>query len=58
MTYGGVEILLHAFSASAFEGDEWSVLRPSGFAPPPREKSPGTRWIEAEWAPEPVWTWQ
>jgi hypothetical protein len=29
-TYGGVEVQIHAFLTSAFEGDEWSVLVPCG----------------------------
>jgi len=39
---------------SALYGGEWSASRPIRFTP--RERTPGTHWIGAVWAPEPFWT--
>jgi hypothetical protein len=37
-TYGGVDIKIHLFLASALAGGEWSASRPGRF-------TPGTHWI-------------
>jgi len=42
-TYGGVEVKLHAFLASALDGIEWSASRSGRFTP--GEKATGTDWI-------------
>jgi len=43
ITYGGVEILLHAWLTLALDGHEWSVSCPSCFTP--RERAPSTHLI-------------
>jgi hypothetical protein len=45
--YGGVGVQIHIFLTSALFGDEWSASRPYVFTP--RERVPGTHWIEG-WA--------
>jgi hypothetical protein len=49
--YGGVEVQLHAFLISAFDGCEWSVSRLSRFIP--GEIAPDFHWIRV---PESVKT--
>jgi hypothetical protein len=44
---GEVELQFHAFLTSALDGGEWSASRPSRFIP--RERAPGTHWIESVW---------
>jgi hypothetical protein len=41
---GGVEVQLHTFLTSALDGGEWPASHPSCFTP--RERAPGTHWIE------------
>jgi hypothetical protein len=56
-TYGGEELYLHAFLASALVGDEWSDSRPGRLIHGDSPLVPIG--YEAGWAPEPVWTrWQ
>jgi hypothetical protein len=45
-TYGGVDVYIHIFLASALVGGEWSASRPGRFTP--GERAPGTHWI-GEW---------
>jgi hypothetical protein len=42
-TYGGVEVMLHAFLTLPLDGDDYSVLRPSRFTL--QEIAPGTHCI-------------
>jgi len=42
-TYGGMDVQLHAFLASALDVGEWSDSRTDRFTP--RERAAGTRWI-------------
>jgi hypothetical protein len=41
--YGGVDVEVHIFLTVALDGGEWSVSRPSHFAP--GERAPVTHWI-------------
>jgi hypothetical protein len=41
--YGGVDVYIHIFLASALTGGEWSASRPGRFTP--GERAPGTHWI-------------
>jgi hypothetical protein len=50
-TYGELDVLLHAFSTSTLEGDEWSASRPGHFTP--LEITPVPTAYGAGWAPEP-----
>jgi hypothetical protein len=43
--YGGLDVWIHDFLASALVGGEWSASRPARFTP--RERAPGTHWIGA-----------
>jgi hypothetical protein len=53
-TYGGVNVQIHVFLASALVGGEWSDTRPGRFTPV--EKPPVSIVYKGGWAPEPVWT--
>jgi hypothetical protein len=53
-TNGVMEVQVHAFLTPALDGGEWSASRPGHFIP--LDEVPRIRWIEAGWAPEPVWT--
>jgi hypothetical protein len=50
----GVKIQLRTFLTSALDGGEWSVLRPGRVTAWKEPLIPV--WLEAGWAPEPVWT--
>jgi hypothetical protein len=52
--YGGVDLEIHAFLASALVGDQWSASRPDRFNQ--GKESPIHTKYEAGWAPESVWT--
>jgi hypothetical protein len=41
--YGGVDVQIHMFLASALTGGEWSASRPCRFTP--QERAPGTHFI-------------
>jgi hypothetical protein len=41
--YGGVDVLIHIFLASALSGGEWSASLTVRFTP--GERAPGTHWI-------------
>jgi hypothetical protein len=41
--YGGVDVYIHIFLASALVGDEWLASRPGRFTP--EERAPGTHWM-------------
>jgi hypothetical protein len=43
--YGGVDISIHVFLASALVGGEWSASRSYCLTPPPRESAHSTHWI-------------
>jgi hypothetical protein len=43
--YGGVDVYIHIFMTSALARGEWSASH-SGHSPLPRERAPGTCWIE------------
>jgi hypothetical protein len=42
--YGGADVLTHTFLTSALAGSEWLASAPAAL--PPRERAPGTHWIE------------
>jgi hypothetical protein len=41
--YGGVDVQIHIFLASALVGGEWSASRLSRFTP--EKRTPGIHWI-------------
>jgi hypothetical protein len=43
-TYGGVDVEIHVFLASALVGSEWSASHPGRFVS--EKGATGTRWIE------------
>jgi hypothetical protein len=43
--YGGMDVYIHIFLASALAGGEWSASRPYPFTP--GERVPSTHWIGA-----------
>jgi hypothetical protein len=52
-----MEIYLGSYSTSALDADKFSASRPVRFTPPPpRENTPVRVEQQAEWVPEPVWT--
>jgi hypothetical protein len=52
--YGGGDVYIHIFLASALAGGEWSASSPCHFTP--GERAPGTHWIGGWVGLEPVWT--
>jgi len=54
--YGGVEVQLHTFLASALGGGEWSASCPSHFTS--GKESFGTHWLGGWVGPGPVWIQQ
>jgi hypothetical protein len=53
MTYGGVEIKLHAFLMSALNEGEWSASRPGCFIR--GELAPDARWMGDWLVPQSQW---
>jgi hypothetical protein len=49
-----VKVQPHAFLTSALDGGEWSASQPGRFTP--RERVPGTHWIEGGVGPRAFWT--